>query len=137
MNNDIDWIIHYVQEHDCDLCGKHDENVTGFTGFANIHTHGLDKYGHKEICVPLDIGKVVVPILNQCGLRIKFDNEKFTPGFNDCVIQKLPVLFHEFENSDILYMILPDPNGKFPDDKDCEFPYNQQLFYAQIIEEDK
>ena len=34
-------------------------------------------------------------------------------------------------------MIMPDPNGKFPEDDDCEFPYNKQLLYAQIIEEDK
>lgn len=134
----IDWIIHYVQEHDCEICGKHEDNLIGFTGFANIHTHGLNKYNHKELCIPLDLGyKLAVTILNQCGLRIKLGNEKFVPGFNDSIIQNLPVLFYEFENSNTLYMIIPDPNGKFPEDDDCEFPYNKQLLYAQIIEEDK
>lgn len=134
----IDWIIHYVQEHDCEICGKHEDNPIGFTGFANIHTHGLSKYNHKELCIPLDLGyKLAVTILNQCGLRIKLGNEKFVPGFNDSIIQNLPILFYEFENSNILYMIMPDPNGKFPEDDDCEFPYNKQLLYVQIIEEDK
>ena len=134
----IDWIIHYVQEHDCEICEKHEDNPIGFTGFANIHTHGLSKYNHKELCIPLDLGyKLAVTILNQCGLRIKLGNEKFVPGFNDSIIQNLPVLFYEFENSNTLYMIIPDPNGKFPEDDGCEFPYNKQLLYAQIIEEDK
>ena len=134
----IDWIIHYVQEHDCEICGKHEDNLIGFTGFANIHTHGLNKYNHKELCIPLDLGyKLAITILNQCGLRIKLGNEKFVPGFNDSIIQNLPVLFYEFENSNTLYMIIPDPNGKFPEDDDCKFPYNKQLLYAQIIEEDK
>lgn len=22
----IDWVIHYVQGHDCEICGKHNEN---------------------------------------------------------------------------------------------------------------
>ena len=133
----IDWVIHYVQEHDCECCGKHEENPIGFTGFANIHTHGLDKHGHKELCIPLDIGmQLAGTILNNCGIRIKA-GKKFVPGLDDSVIRNLPVLFYEFENSNTLYMIMPDPNGKFPDDKDCEFPYNKQLIYAQIIEEDE
>ena len=134
----IDWIIHYVQEHDCEICGKHEDNPIGFTGFANIHTHGLNKYNHKELCIRLDLGyKLAITILNQCGSRIKLGNEKFVPGSNDSIIQNLPVLFYEFENSNTLYMIIPDPNGKFPGDDDCKFPYNKQLLYAQIIEEDK
>ena len=43
----IDWIIHYVQEHDCEISGKHEDNPIGFTGFANIHTHVLSKYNNK------------------------------------------------------------------------------------------
>ncbi len=137
-NKVIDWMIHYVQEHDCECCGKHNENPIGFTGFANIHTHGLDKYNHKELCIPFDIGfKLAGTILNNCGLRIKLEHQEFVPGKNDSVIRNLPVLFHEFKNSDTLYMIMPDPNGKFPDDEDCEFPYNKQLLYAEIIEKDK
>lgn len=134
----VDWLIHYVQEHDCEICGKHEENSIGFTGFANIHTHGLDKYSHKELCIPLDLGmKLAGTILNNCGIRIKLEQEKFVPGKDESVIKGFPVIFHEFENSDTLYMIMPDPNGNFPDDEECEFPYNKQLFYAQIIEEDK
>ena len=135
----IDWIIHYVQEHDCQICGNHDDSPIGFTGFASIHTHGLNKHGHKEICIPFDIGfELSCMILNQTGLDIKLENKKFTPGLTDGIIRNFPVLFYEVRNnSDTLYMILPDPNGKFPDDEDCKFPYNKQIIYANIIEEDK
>ena len=133
----IDWVIHYVQGHDCEICGKHNENPIGFTGFANIHTHGLSKYNHKELCIPLDIGfKLSGTILNQCGIRIKLEHNEYVPGKDYSVIQNLPVLFYEFDNSNTLYMIMPDPNGKFPEDDGCEFPYNKQILYAKIIEED-
>ena len=135
-DNNIDWIIHYVQEHDCDCCGKHNEKSFGLTGFANIHTHGLDKYGHKELCIPLDIGKVAGSIINDCGLKIAA-GEKFEPGIKFQVIQNYPVFFYEFDkNSDTLYMIMPDKYGRFPVDEDCEFPFNQQMFFAAIIEEE-
>lgn len=138
MNKAVDWVIHYVQEHDCECCGMHNPNPIGFTGFANIHTHGLNKHNHKEICIPLDIGmQLAGTILNNCGLKIKLENHEYVPGKDYSVIQNFPVLFYEFENSNTLYMIMPDPNGKFPEDEDCEFPYNKQLLYAQIIEEDK
>lgn len=133
----IDWVIHYVQGHDCEICGKHNENPIGFTGFANIHTHGLNEHNHKELCIPLDIGfKLSETILNQCGIRIKLEHKKYVPGKDYSVIQNLPVLFYEFDDSDTLYMIMPDPNGKFPEDDGCEFPYNKQILYAKIIEED-
>jgi hypothetical protein len=35
-----DWMIHYVQEHDCQLCGYHSDEPAGFPYFANVHTHG-------------------------------------------------------------------------------------------------
>ena len=136
-NKDIDWVIHYAQEHDCDYCGKHNENSIGLSGFANIHTHGLDVYNHKEICIPIDIGNVAGIIINDCGLKIKFNKEKFEPGLKFGVIKDYPVLFYEFEKeSDTLYMFLPDKYGRFPINEDCEFPFNQQKFYASIIEEE-
>lgn len=138
MNKIVDWVIHYVQEHDCEICNKHVSNPIGFTGFANVHTHGLDKYNHKELCISIDIGfELACQILNNCGLRIKLENHEFISGKDYSVIRNFPVLFHEFENSNTLYMILPDSNGKFPNDEGCEFPYNKQLLYAHIIEEDK
>lgn len=135
----IDWTIHYVQEHDCDICNKHEKETTGFTEFANIHTHGLDKHGHKELCIPLDIGgNLAMEILNNCGITIALTGINYVPGKTLGVIQNFPVNFYEFEDSktNTLYMILPDPNGKFPEDSGCSFPYNKQLIYASIIEND-
>lgn len=137
-NKTVDWMIHYVSNKYCDCCGELEESPISFPLFANIHTHGLDKYNHKELCIPLELDfNIACQILNQCGLRIKYDNVKYVPGRDDTVIQNFPVLFYEFPNSNTLYMIMPDTNGKFPDEEGCEFPYNRQLLYAQIIEEDK
>lgn len=125
MNKDIDWIIHCVIPDGI------------FEGFLDSHTHGLDKYGHKELGTTIYIDeRIIGNILNDCGLRIA-EGHKFVPGFDDTVIKNFPVLFHEFEDSDKLYLIFPDPNGKFPGDEGCQFPYDRQLIYAEIIEEDK
>lgn len=140
MNNSkhVDWIIHYVNNNFCDCCGVQEQSPISFPAFANIHTHGLDRYNHKELCIPLELDSdIACQILNQCGLKIKYDNMKYVQGKQEGVIQGFPVLFYELPNSNTLYMILPDPNGKFPDDEGCEFPYNKQLIYSQIIEEDK
>lgn len=136
-NKEIDWIIHYVSNKFCACCNP-EESPISFPLFANVHTHGLAKYGHKELCIPLELDfEIACGILNQCGLKIKYDGIKYAPGKCDDVIKNFPVLFHEFPDSDKLYMIMPDPNGKFPEDEDCEFPYNKQLIYAEIIENDK
>lgn len=134
-----DWIIHYVQNHDCDICGKHEENPIGFNGFANIHTHGLKLHGHSEICIPLDIGMdIATNVLNTLGQRIVLNNEVFEEGYNETILANgYKVRFIKFDGDDMLYLILPDVNNNLPGDDKCEFPYSSQLFYAEIIHSDK
>lgn len=133
------WIIHFVQEHDCDCCGKHEEDKGHvLTGFANIHTHGFSTNNHDEICVPFDIGtKVIMQILNTMGFRIRDLNDTFDVGKNSTILGgDFDVEFYRSNNSKVLYMLLPDPNNKFPGEEGCEFPYSQQKIYADIIEEE-
>lgn len=133
-----DWIIHYVQEHTCDICGTHNKECLGFYGFANIHTHGLSKYNHPEICIPLDIGKdTAMNVLNTLGYRIAVANEKFEEGEDHTVLADgYTVRFVKFDMDDTLYLILPDVNNRLPGDVQCESPYSHQLFYAEIIHKD-
>ena len=137
-DNKIEWVVHYVQEHHCDICGKHEEKSSGFSAFANVHTHGLNLFNHPELCITIDIGpEIIMPVLNTLGLRIKH-GESFSPGiYDDALANGYKAKFIKFDNEDILYLILPDSQNRFPEDSGCEFPYNKQLFYAEIIHNDK
>ena len=134
-----DWIIHHVQNHDCDVCNTHVKDSVGFYGFADIHTHGLNKHNHPEICIPLDISpKVAMNVLNTIGYRIAVNGEIFKEGYNDTVLAgKYRVKFVKFDDDDTLYLILPDVNNRLPEDDMCDLPYSSQLFYAEIIHNDK
>jgi hypothetical protein len=134
------WAIHYVQEHYCECCGKHshDDTVSGFDGFVNAHTHGLNFYSHDEICVVLDIGpELVGTILNDIGFRIREEHEQFIEGKYGSIIEDYDVMFYRSNGSKTLYLLFPDPDGRFPGDPGCQHPYDKQKFYADIIEQDK
>ena len=134
----FDWIIHYVQEHTCECCNKHDKpsERIGFDAFANIHTHGFNEHNHDEMCISLDIGfKLACALLNSIGIRIR-NGEAFEEGIRSNVIKDYNVLFYRSNYSDTLYLLLPDPNGLLPGDDSCMHPYNLQKIYADIIEED-
>lgn len=137
----IDWIIHYVSERACDLCEKESDDISyeGFPAFGNIHTHGLNLHGHRELCIPFGLpSDIAMGILNGCGLQIVDENKEFNEGIYSGILKNgYDVKFISFDNDPTLYMILPDKNNKFPEDADCEFPYNQQEFYAKIISDDK
>lgn len=136
-----DWTIHYVQDHDCEKCGKHDEQQntmyhnTDCSYIANVHTHGLNKYGHSEICIVLDLGmEVCGRVLNALGQRIACNYERFEEGYNDTVLANgYKVKFMRFGNNDTLYLILPDANNNLPEDFGCKIPYCYQIPYAKMI----
>lgn len=129
-----DWTIHYVQDHDCDVCKKHGKHDMDYSYIANIHTHGLDKYGHPEICVVLDIGEQICHVLNSIGYRIACNHEKFEEGYNDTVLANgYKVKFVKYDRDDTLYLILPDANNHLPENISCTMPYCNQMKYAQRI----
>ena len=128
MNTRIDWIIHYVSNSCCACCGK--AEITFKQYLCNAHTHGLEKYGHPEFQVVIDAGpKEVARLLNTMGLRVK-DGEKFRPGdlvsglYEDCQI----LVYPEMEgNRELLRLVIPDAEKRFPSDTNCAYPYCSQL----------
>lgn len=144
----IDWIIHYVTNHyTCEVCGKKpEESPIHFPGFANIHTHGLERYGQKELCLCLDLGmEVAKNLLNTLGMRVAKGETIFTEGIRTDILSPNPetgkeydVQLISFDGDDNIYIILPDENGKLPMDGDeCDMPYRYQEIYADIISKDK
>lgn len=132
-----DWIIHYVSNSaPCIKC-KGEENPARYSlfGFANIHTHGLDAHGQREICIALDIGgELASKLLNSIGDRVALKGEVFTEGVYVDILQgELKVEFVSFKDDPTLYLMLPDPNGYLPGDCKCSAPYSLQKEYAELI----
>ena len=121
------WIIHNVLGYD----NLPEED---FDYFGNFHTHGLNEYGHKELCLCINIEpKLATGILNTCGLMIANDKEVFK-GVSEKVLEGgYKVYFEEFPNDPVLYIYLPDANNRLPQDEDCNPIYKMQKEYAKYI----
>ena len=107
-----DWEIHYViPEKPC---------------MADCHTHGIGKYGHRELQIVLPIDpEPAAAILNILGRRIR-DGEKFLDGqvITDALQNDEPIRF--VDKDGLLRLIFRDPKGRWPEDKGCQHPYNLQ-----------
>ena len=115
-----DWIIHYVFSEEEDIEYSSD-----------IHTHGISKYNHPELMLCLSIPQeLACGILNYVGEEIRngkrFDREEIRC---DILANEMPVKLvrREFGEEERMVIILPDENGKFPEDNGCKEPYNKQL----------
>ena len=130
-----DWIIHYVAPT-VDRSKSPAYYYEPY--FANIHTHGLDKYNDRELCTSINIGQETAKkLLNSLGMRI-VHGDVFTEGIRTDILKgNYDVQFITFDNDPTLYMILPDVNNKLPMDSDCEEPYCYQEKYAKIISDNK
>jgi hypothetical protein len=120
-----DWQIHAV-------CNMHEE-FPQYKHIGDYHTHGLDKYGHKELCLPMNFRpEAAVAVLNTIGERISEGAVYFEGLYED----QFPtsVEFVSFPDVDELFVILPDSNGRFPDDPDgCSEYYRDQYKHAELI----
>lgn len=125
----INWIVHYVTDSICDMCG--DNNTPHFKpNLCNAHTHGLrELYGHPEFQFVLNIGmKTVLPILNHLGLMVK-SGRRFKAGdsVSGIILGYDIRLFEATDNGKkVLRVVVPDQYNRFPDDEDCEAVYNLQ-----------
>lgn len=112
-------LIHYVPS----------DSQTG--GWANIHTHGVSKnYNHPDLQIVLNIPpEVATAILNgivDCYIDIgmKLKDGEFNPHLlHESVVKT--VLTTE-SGREVFRIILPDPNGYFPEDLECAEGFNQQ-----------
>ena len=124
----IDWIIHYIANGvKRDDCNKEETSYREYA--CNAHTHGMDKYNHKDFQLVLyKTPQEAARILNTFGLWVhegrKFSGGEYVKGiYEDC-----PVRLDEFEESGrkVLRVVIPDRNNVFPDDDKCEYPYTLQ-----------
>lgn len=113
----VDWFIHYVFD------------ASDIPGIANIHTHGLEKYNHLNFQLVLSVGTDEAKyILNTMSRRVQ-KGEIFHEGdmvsdiFDDCDV--LLKKYHE-TGRDVLRIIVPDSDNRFPGEEGCEEPYSHQ-----------
>ena len=123
------WVLHSIIPEDSDLA------LGEF--FGNIHTHGLDEYGHKELCIALGVNPHVSGgLLNALGMSIANDGLVLKKGIiSGQLAGGFDLKIITFKNDPTLYVILPDPNNRFPGDTDCDPEYAKQEIYAKHISE--
>ena len=130
------WVIHSVFPTEYDV--KKDENSKYC---CNHHTHGLDNYGHRELCIPFPIEqKTAGVILNTMGYMIANGERTFEEGFIDGegILANGYNLWGAVVNDDpTLYIFVPDVNNKFPYDEDCDESFKEQLKYMEYVSKDK
>ncbi len=128
MRPKIDWLVGFTTNGEsCTHCGKVEHDF--LPCFFNAKTHGMDRYGHKEFQIVLQIDhKMVTYILNSLGVRVQ-TGKKFQSGDSVSeILQGYDIRLQEFFEGEesVLRVLLPDPNGKFPDDAECDCIYSMQ-----------
>jgi hypothetical protein len=148
-----DWKIHMLikrgEEEECDICGKtgdefddvepdsFDENPY----YRNSHTHGLRRYHNRpELCITLDLPpEETCAILNELGRRIAEEGLVLRAGRHSGILSNdydIEVVdFGDNELDDSLYLLLPDPENKFPEDTTCMEGFRDQYKFAKHIHE--
>lgn len=102
---------------------------TKTTEMANIHTHGLaDNKNHMDFQIVLPITKELASSLIWEFVHNINLGKKYETGLIDGIIANYPVKLITATESGrlVLRIILPDPNGKFPEDEGCDPIYARQ-----------
>lgn len=135
MKNKIDWIIHLCANGAvCETCG---EVENGYLPFAcNAHTHGMEKYNHIDFQMVLRTSnEEIMRILNTFGLKVKA-GERFKNGdLIEGIYLNCPVRLSEFTENGrtVLRVVVPDKENRFPEDRDCEYPYSLQMIHTDAL----
>ena len=129
----VDWYIHYLANGTLCSCGRIENSFPEC--LCNAHTHGMNKYNHKDFQIVLDTdAETIGYLLNTMGLRVqageRFSNGDIVSGlFEDCDVRLLEV--PEGDRT-VLRLVIPDGKNRFPDDHACDYPYNQQVVFATV-----
>lgn len=98
---------------------------------ANYHTHGLEKTrNHLDFQIVLPINPELAHSIIWNFIKRINKGEKFEPNTKvENIIKGFPVKLIEATegNRKVLRIILPDPNGKFPNEKKCNEFYKKQI----------
>lgn len=114
----VDWMIHYVL----------DQHGPG--NICNGHTHGMENYGHLNFQIVLPIvQEQMALLLNTICFKVR-EGMKFEPGEYPMENEVYSCAFRlqkvRETGRDVLRIILCDPNFRFPEDPDCQEPYQYQ-----------
>ena len=129
VSKGINWIVHYVADSHCDMCGG--DNTPHFKPYlCNVHTHGMrELYNHPEFQFVLNLGyNKVLRILNILGLMVQ-DGRRFRVGesVSNVLVGYDIRLFEATDNGKkVLRVVIPDQYNRFPDDENCEDVYKLQ-----------
>jgi len=116
--NKPDWTVHYILDD------------IGPGGIINVHTHGMERYGHLDFQTVLPIApEKATVLLNTIGFEVQ-NGRKFEPGDygDDSHVYSCAFRLeqHRETGRDVLRLIFPDPQFRFPEDPLCEKPYKYQ-----------
>lgn len=103
---------------------------------VNFHTHGLENYSSLELEINLSIeGSLAGHIINEIGLKIASGKRyKDKDIISDVVNVDLAIIkakgIHsdDHDNEEVLRIIFPDENLKFPWDAGCDLIYRKQIW---------
>ena len=114
----MDWIIHYIIDQ-----------PAPYPYLCNAHTHGMEYYHHMDFQIVLNLpNDHICYILNTLGHRVRngeiFNDGDFVSGiYSDCNIRLKKV---RETGRDVLRVIIPDTQNRFPDNPKCEEKYMHQ-----------
>lgn len=131
-----DWICHLVMYGSC--CDYGDSNVSPVNPYlCDCHTHGLEKYGGKELQLVVKLPQNMIGyLLNVVGAMVRAGAELKDGDYIDRLLEGCSVLIVKNEDSsgkEILRIVVPDAKGRFPKDEGCEQPYSLQGLSTHII----
>jgi len=116
----VDWIIHMVIDSD------------GPGGIRNSHTHGMERYNHLDFQMVLPLSQEqTMQLLNTIGREVQ-SGKRFQPGqySGEVFSCDFRLELHRETGRDVLRLIFPDPQMRFPEDSLCETPYKYQTVKA-------
>ena len=120
------------------MMSKHQDITFDPLLFADIYTEGLTRYyDHPEIGLALNIGQELVYRIFDVVLDNITTDESYMlrPGICDDILENYNVMVVEGEVTKRLYLLLPDKDGKFPNDEGCSKEYAAQINIIQYIED--
>jgi hypothetical protein len=121
MLEEYGWFVHYVFETD----------KNELKGLANIHTHGiLENFNHLDVQIVLPLSpEVAHPVLVEVVEKIKNGTTFKDNEVSSEVLYDMDVYFLKFNegNREVLRVMLPDPKGSLPNERECDEMYKRQL----------
>ncbi len=96
---------------------------------ANIHTHGLvENLSHTDFQIVLKLDDELIQTLFHSIIENIKGGYTYYEGRSNKVIEDLEVEFKKFQEDgrEVLRLIIPDQDGRFPNEEGCSEPYNKQ-----------